>query len=276
MCTTPCTAIGRCPPITTMPEFLLLALLAGTGVAIAVGPLGSFVVWQRMAYFGDTLAHGALLGIAVGLWLAINPTFAVILVSVGIALVLIALQNQRQIATDTLLGILSHSALAFGLVFLTLIPGARGNMENLLFGELLTVSRAEVAVIWLTTALVLGVLYRLWRPLLATVVHEDLAEVEGVPTQRVAAILKLLLALVIAIAMKVVGVLLITALLIIPAATARRSAQTPEQMAVFASVAAALSVGGGLAASWFADTPAGPSIVASASCLFAIAALHRR
>lgn len=259
-----------------MPEFLILALLAGTGVAVAVGPLGSFVVWQRMAYFGDTLAHGALLGIAVGLWLAINPTFAVILVSVGIALVLIALQNQRQIATDTLLGILSHSALAFGLVFLTLIPGARGNMENLLFGELLTVSRAEVAMIWLTTALVLGVLYRLWRPLLATVVHEDLAEVEGVPTQRVAAILKLLLALVIAIAMKVVGVLLITALLIIPAATARRCAQTPEQMAVFASVAAALSVGGGLAASWFADTPAGPSIVASASCLFAIVALHRR
>lgn len=270
----PCLRTAVLPAI-TMPEFLALALLAGIGVAIAVGPLGSFVVWQRMAYFGDTLAHAALLGVAVGLWLNIQPTLAVILVSISLALVLIGLQRQRQIATDTLLGILSHSALAAGLIALALIPGARSNRENLLFGELLTVTAAEVAMIWLTAALVLGVLYRLWRPLLATVVHEDLACVEGVATQRVAAILKLMLAVVIAIAMKVVGVLLITALLIIPAATARRFARTPEQMAVVASAVAALSVGMGLALSWFADTPAGPSIVVSASGLFAVAASTR-
>lgn len=260
-----------------MPEFLALALLAGIGVAVVVGPLGAFMVWQRMAYFGDTLAHSALLGIAVGLWFAINPTLAVILVCVGLALALIALQNQNLLATDTLLGILSHSALALGLISLTLIPGARANMENLLFGELLTVTPIEVTVIWLTAALVLAALYTLWRPLLATVVHEDLAQVEGVPTRRVTTILKLILALVIAIAMKAVGVLLITALLIIPAATARRFSRTPEQMAVLASAIAALSVALGLAASWFVDTPAGPSIVLGASSLFGIsAALYRR
>lgn len=259
-----------------MPEFLTLALLAGVGVAIVAGPLGSLMVWQRMAYFGDTLAHSALLGIAIGLWFAINPTLAVILVCVGLALALIALQNQNLLATDTLLGILSHSALALGLVALTLIPGARANMENLLFGELLTVTPTEVAAIWLTAALVLAALYKLWRPLLATVVHADLAQVEGVSTQRVTAILKVMLALVIAIAMKVVGVLLITALLIIPAATARRFARTPEQMAVLASAIAAFSVGLGLAASWYGDTPAGPSIVLGAGCLFAVSVACRR
>lgn len=258
-----------------MPEFLLLALLAGTGVAAVVGPLGAFMVWQRMAYFGDTLAHSALLGIVVGLWFALDATLAVILVCAALALALIALQRQQALATDTLLGVLAHSALALGLVAVSLTPGARANLEALLFGELLTVTPRDVATIWLTAALVLAVLHRLWRPLLATVVHADLAQVEGVATERVAAILKLLLAVVIAIAMKVVGALLIMALLIIPAATARRFAQTPEQMAGLASAIAVLGVGLGLAASWFADTPAGPSIALSASALFAISLLYR-
>jgi len=258
-----------------MYDFLYLALLAGLGVAIVAGPMGSLVVWQRMAYFGDTLAHGSLLGIALGMWFSLSNSVAVVIVCLLIAGVLIVFERQRLLATDTVLGILSHGSLALGLVALTLIPGARTDMEALLFGDILTVTAAEVAVVWLMAVCVLIALWRLWPSLLAITVHEDLARVEGVRVDVVKAVLKLLLALVVAISMKVVGVLLITALLIIPAASARHFAKTPEQMALLASGAAMLAVVSGLASSWWLNTPVGPSIVVSASLFFVLVLLAR-
>jgi len=258
-----------------MYDFLYLALLAGLGVAIVAGPMGSLVVWQRMAYFGDTLAHGSLLGIALGMWLSWSNSLAVVIVCLLIAGVLIVFERQRLLATDTILGILSHGSLALGLVALTLIPGARTDMEALLFGDILTVTAVEVSVVWLMAVCVLLALWRLWPSLLAITVHEDLARVEGVRVDAVKAVLKLLLALVVAISMKVVGVLLITALLIIPAASARHFAKTPEQMALLASGVAMLAVCAGLAASWWLNTPVGPSIVVSASLFFVLVLLFR-
>ena len=258
-----------------MYDFLYLALLAGLGVAIVAGPMGSLVVWQRMAYFGETLAHGALLGIALGMWLAWSSSLAVIVVCLLIAALLITFESQQMLATDTVLGILSHSSLALGLIALTLIPGVRTDMEALLFGDILTVTVAEVTLVWLMAGGVLAALWRLWPMLLSITVHEDLARVEGVPVERLKIVLKLLLALVVAISMKVVGVLLITALLIIPAATARHFAKTPEQMASLASVVAMLAVCAGLAASWWVNPPVGPSIVVSASVFFVVVFLGR-
>ena len=259
-----------------MVEFLFLALVAGLGVAAVAGPLGSFVVWGRMAYFGDTLAHSALMGIAFSLWLQISPGLAVAIVCVAIASGLIALQQQLSLATDTLLGILSHSALALGLIAIYLMPGARVNLEAMLFGDLLSVTAAEAGVIWLVSALVLALLVLLWRPLIAMTVHQDLARVEGTPVGLVKGVLMLALALVIAIAMKVVGVLLITALLVIPAATARRFARTPEAMALFGSLFAMLAVVCGLGLAWVLDAPAGPSVVLSAGLFFLTAQLGKR
>jgi len=251
-----------------MDSFLIYALLAGLGVALIAGPLGTFVVWRRMAYFGDTLAHSALLGIALSLWLSITPGVAVTIVCLLIATGLLALQNQQTLATDTLLGILSHSFLALGLIAIYLIPGARVDLEGILFGDLLTVSPGDTLMIWTVGLCVTALLIWLWRPLLSITVHQDLAQVEGTPVAAVKAVLMLSLALVIAIAMKVVGVLLITALLVIPAAAARGLAKTPGAMAIMASVVGSLAVVGGLALSWFADTPAGPSIVLCAGLLF--------
>lgn len=259
-----------------MTDFLLLALLAGLGVALVSGPLGAFVVWRRMAYFGDTLAHSALLGVAAGLWLSIAPGLAVILICLLIALGLLVLQRQHTLATDTLLGILSHSSLALGIIAMYLIPGARVDLEALLFGDLLAVTPLETLGIWVAAGVVLTLIYRLWTPLLAITVHEDLARVEGVRVGWVKAALMLTLALVIAIAMKVVGVLLITALLVIPAATARRFASSPASMALLGSVAGALAVCLGVAASWWWDTPMGPSIVLGAGLLFAASLLRRQ
>jgi len=271
-----CTA-KSCPTNTatdltaTMPDFLLYALLAGLGLALVAGPLGSFVVWRRMAYFGDTLSHSALLGIALGMLLDINLTLAVTVGCVLIAVLLVALQHKEWLASDTLLGILAHSTLSLGLVVLALTENVRVDLMAYLFGDLLAITASDLG--WMLGGLlvVLVLMSLLWRNLLSITVHEELARVEGLPVTAIRLALMLLIAIVIAVAMKVVGVLLITSLLIIPPAAAQRHARTPEQMALGASVLGVLAVLGGLTMSWHLDTPAGPSIVVCAAALFMLA-----
>ncbi|MBB3102978.1 zinc ABC transporter permease subunit ZnuB [Azomonas macrocytogenes] len=259
-----------------MPDFLLNALLAGLALAVVAGPLGSFVVWRRMAYFGDTLSHSALLGVALGLLLGVSPTLAVTVGCVLLAVLLVALQQQRLLASDTLLGILAHSTLSLGLVTLSFMRDVRVDLMGYLFGDLLAVSSEDLAWIIGGSALVLTLLVVLWRPLLAITVHEELARVEGLPVATIRLALMLLIAVVIAVAMKIVGVLLITSLLIIPAAAARRHARSPEQMAIGASLLGMLAVCAGLSLSWYQDTPAGPSIVVGAAVFFLCSALLPR
>ena len=260
-----------------MPDFLLNALLAGLALALVAGPLGSFVVWRRMAYFGDTLAHAALLGVAVGLLLDVSPTLAVTVGCVLLAVLLVTLQQRQPLAADTLLGILAPSTLSLGLVVLSFNSEVRIDLLGYLFGDLLAVGPSDLLWIVAGSALVLACLLALWRQLLAVTVHEELAQVEGLPVAGLRLALVLLIALVIAVAMKIVGVLLITSLLIIPAAAAQRHSRTPEQMAIGASLLGMLAVGGGLSLSWFEDTPAGPSIVVCAASLFLLSlALPRR
>lgn len=260
-----------------MDDFLLMALAGGVGVALIAGPLGSFMVWRRMAYFGDTLSHSALLGIALGIAADINLNFAVILGCLVLAIILVALQQQRQIASDTLLGIMAHSSLALGLVVISLLPDVRIDLMGYLFGDLLAIGPQDLMWIYGGGLLVGALLITLWRPLLAITVNEELAQVEGVPVVKVRLALMLLIALVIAVAMKIVGVLLITSLLIVPAASAQRLAASPEKMALLASLIGSIAVGLGLYASYQWDTPAGPSVVVAASGLFLLTlAANRR
>ena len=259
-----------------MPDFLFNALLAGLALAIVAGPLGSFVVWRRMAYFGDTLSHAALLGLALGLLLEVNPTLAVTFGCLLLAVLLGSLQQRLKLASDTLLGILAPTTLALGLVVLSFMSDVRVDLLGYLFGDLLAVSPTDLLWILGGSALVMLVLTLLWRPLLAITVHEELAQVEGLPVGVLRLVLMLLIAIVIAVAMKIVGVLLITSLLIIPAAAAQRHSRTPEQMALVASLLGVLAVCGGLALSWFKDTPAGPSIVVCAAAGFALSLLIPR
>jgi zinc transport system permease protein len=260
----------------TMTDFLLYALLAGLGVAAVAGPLGCFVVWRRMAYFGDTLAHSALLGVALGVLLEVNLSISVAAVPLLMALGLVYLEQRGILSLDTLLGILSHSALATGLVVISLLPDVRVDLISLLFGDLLSVTVDDLYVIYAVAAAVLGLLILLWKPLISITVQAELAAVEGIKVSAVRTALMLITALVIAIAMKIVGVLLITALLIIPAATARRMSRTPEQMALVASAIAMLTVVLGLSMSWQLDTPAGPSVVVCAALLFMLSLVVRQ
>lgn len=249
-------------------DFMIRAALAGLGVALAAGPLGSFVIWRRMAYFGDATAHAAILGVALALALGLPVMAGTVIVALAMAGTISALAG-RGWAVDTLLGVLAHSSLAFGLVAASQIPGARLGLEGWLFGDILAVGRTDLLVIWGGAALVAGLLAWRWQALLTCTLNEDLAQASGLHPGRERLILTLALALTVAVSLKVVGALLIAAMLIIPAATARVFARSPEGMAVGATALGGLAALGGLFVSYHQDTPAGPSIVAVAALLFA-------
>ncbi|RWR10174.1 iron chelate uptake ABC transporter family permease subunit [Paenirhodobacter populi] len=255
-------------------DFLIRAGLAGVGLTLATGPLGSFVVWRRMAYFGDATAHAAILGVALSFGLGMPLYAGTLLVALTMAVAVTRLSNRGQ-SMDTVLGVIAHSALAFGLVAASFIPGLRVDLSTFLFGDILAVGRGDVAVIWGGSALVLGLLLWRWQRLLTATVNEELAQASGIEPERERLVLTLALALTVAVAIKIVGALLIAALLIVPAAAARRLARSPEGMALWAVVMGSLSVLLGLWASLTWDTPGGPSIVAASAVLFALSCLLR-
>ncbi|MCH2041952.1 MAG: metal ABC transporter permease [Saccharospirillaceae bacterium] len=248
----------------------LVPLLTGVLLATITGPLGSFVVWRRMAFFGDTLAHGALLGITLGVLTDINLTVALALSCVLLALLLMPLQNRSNLSSDTLLGIVSHSTLAIGLVALSLADGVRVDLMSYLFGDLLAVEISDLAWVSASVMVIGGLMALNWRGLLASTVSPELAEIDGYPVKRLNLLLVLMLAMVVALAMKIVGILLVSALLVVPAATARSFARTPQQMVLIAAASGISSVLLGIWASFQWDTPTGPSVVVAAAGLFTL------
>ncbi len=266
--------------VTMIEDFFIRSLLAGVGLALVAGPLGCFVIWRQMAFFGETMAHSALLGAALSLALEIDILWGVLAIILVVAGLLLALKSNSNpvgqlFSNDSLLGILSHSALALGLVVVGLMSWLRLDILSFLVGDVLSVSNADLMAIYGGGLAILIVLAFIWQPLLLATVSKDIAQAEGRSPARVELILVLLLAVTIAIAIKIVGVLLITALLIIPAATARRFSATPEQMAMFAVIVGILAVVGGLFGSLQFDTPSGPSIVVAAMMVF-VASLATR
>jgi zinc transport system permease protein len=253
-------------------DFLVRAGLAGLGVALAAAPLGCFVLWRRMAYFGDATAHAAILGVALALAFSMSVFTGALLVALAMA-VTVTVLSQRGQAMDTLLGVLAHSALAVGLVAVSLIQGVRIDLTAYLFGDILAVGRSDLVVIWGGGAAVVALLVWRWQALLTATLSPDLAYAAGLNPLREQLVLTVALAIVVAVAIKVVGALLIGAMLIIPAAAARPFARTPEGMAVLAMAAGALAAVSGLAASFRWDTPTGPTIVCAAAAVFAVSAL---
>jgi zinc transport system permease protein len=250
-------------------DFMTRATLAGVGVAIAAAPLGCFVVWRKMAYFGDATAHAAILGVALSLALQISIFSGALAVALAMA-VTVTLLWGRGFAMDTLLGVLAHSALAFGLVAVSFLSGVRIDLMAYLFGDILAVSRSDLIVIWGGATLVVALVAWRWTALLTATLNDELAYASGMDPRREQLILTLALAVTVAVAIKVVGALLIAAMLIVPAAAARNLARTPEAMAAIAAAIGAVSAVAGLRAAYLLDTPAGPSIVCVAAILFAV------
>ena len=256
-------------------DFLLRAAIAGLGVALAAGPLGSFVIWRRMAYFGDATSHAAILGVALALILSMPITLGTLIVALAMAAT-VSWLAARGHAMDATLGVLAHSALALGLVAISFVPAVRVDLSAFLFGDILAVGKADLAVIWGGALLVVALLVWRWSRLLTATLSRELAAASGIDPDREGLVLTLALAVVVAVALKVVGALLIAAMLIIPAAAARGLARTPEGMAMGAVGIGAASALAGLGASWQFDTPAGPSIVSAAAAVFLVVALFGR
>ena len=162
-------------------DFLVRALLAGIGLALVTGPAGCFVVWLHLAYFSETIAHSALLGVVLALVLQIDLVIGIFVSACLVTLLMFYLQRRGSLPADTVLGLLAHGGMATGLVVLAFFPNIRIDLQALLFGDILAVSRSDLALIWGGGALVLG---RIWRPLLAATVNADLATVAGLHPQR--------------------------------------------------------------------------------------------
>ncbi|MEQ8342687.1 MAG: metal ABC transporter permease [Marinovum algicola] len=254
--------------MTLLDDFIVRAVLAGLGVALAAAPLGCFVVWRRMAYFGDATAHASILGVALALAFSVSPFLGALIVALAMATTVSVLSG-RGFAIDTMLGVLAHSSLAFGLVAVSMLDGVRIDLMSYLFGDILAVGRADLLVIWGGAAAVIGLMLWRWQALLTATLSDELAWAAGIDPRREQMVLTLALALVVAVAIKVVGVLLIAAMLIIPAAAARPLSSTPETMAAIAAMVGGGAVLGGVQLALVLDSPTGPTIVCAAALLFA-------
>lgn len=254
-------------------DFFFRAVLGGIGVALVTGPLGCIIIWRRLAYFGDTLSHSALLGISLALLFDINVTLAVFGISVTVSILLMVLQRHASLSSDALLGMLAHSTLAIGLVVLAFMTWVRVDLMGFLFGDILAITAFDLVIIWGGGICVLAIVFIIWRSLFAATVSYEIATAEGLSPDHANFIFMIMMAGVIAISMKIVGVLLITALLIIPAVTARRLSRSPEQMALFSSIIGLISVWIGLLGSLEWDIPAGPSIVVAALICFILSVI---
>ena len=257
-------------------DFIVRAIIAGIGIALVTGPLGCFVVWRRLSFFGDTLAHSALLGVLISITLDINVSLTIFVVASLVAILLLRLERTTNLAGDSLLGLISHSSLAIGLVILGFLSFIRFDVMGVLFGDILSVNSNDLLVIWIGGALILVVLSYIWKPLFASTVNYELAEAEGMKPERVNAIFTILLAALIAISIKMIGILLITGLLIIPTAMARNLSDNPRQMVILSIIGGLLSVLIGLYASFEINTSSGPSIVVVALILFILSLMTIR
>ncbi len=249
-------------------DFFFRALIAGLGVALVTGPLGCFVIWRRLSFFGDTLAHAALLGVTISLAIDMNISLAVFIVSSIVALILLRLQKTTNLAGDALLGLLAHSSLALGLVVLGFLSFIRFDIMGLLFGDILSVTKVDLIVIWVGGLAIILILKLIWKSLFASTINYDLAAAEGMNPEKANAIFTILMAAIIAISIKMVGLLLITGMLIVPAAMARNLSNSPMQMVFFSVIGGLLSVLIGLFASLEINSPSGPSIISVALILF--------
>ena len=249
-------------------DFLFRAFVAGIGLAIITGPLGCFIVWRRLSYFGDTLAHSALLGVVIAYALSFNIILSVFVISGVISLSLLYLQKKTFLPNDALLGLLAHSVLAVGLVLLGILSFIRIDLMGLLFGDILSVNVNDLLIIWIGGCVVLVLLILIWRPLFAGTVNLELAKAEGLNPELANTIFTLLIAAVIAISIKIVGILLITGLLIIPASASRNLSSTPIQMAIIASIIGVISVILGLYSSLTWNSSTGPTILSISLLIF--------
>jgi zinc transport system permease protein len=253
-------------------SFLIYAAVSGSCLCCLSGPLGALMVWQRLSYFSDTLAHTSLLGAACALSCGVNIYAGMAISTIAVAYLLRA---PSMLTADTKLALLSHSLFAIALLLMSLLAQKQQiNIIHYLYGDILTVSSQQLINISITVLLLLIVLRRYWGSLIMLTLHRELAQAEGLAVQRLQTLYLLLLAISFTVLMPIFGALLLGALFILPQASARLFARTPEAMAWQGSAYGILAVNGGLALSYWLDWPSSPTIIVVASGIFAMLSLY--
>jgi zinc transport system permease protein len=248
-------------------DFLLRAVLAGLIMVVIAAPMGCLMVWQRLAFLSDTLGHAAVLGVGLGLMLQLEPIFGVLAVALVIVFSLSRVSSFNSALSETTLAIISHTGLAGGIILVGLLPGPTVNLEAILFGDLLATTRTDLLNLLLTTVLLLVLLLRHWRAFVAVSVSREIAQAEGIEVRRIQFLMYIMIALLVAVMMKVMGVLLIAAMLVIPTTSARLFSRSPEQMVYISGLYGLFALGGGITSSFHFDWQTGPAIVVSATVL---------
>ena len=256
-------------------ELFFWPFLAAALLAMIASPLGVFVVWQKQSYFGATIAHAAILGVSFALILNTPLTLTTVILSMLIGSGIFYLSRHTNLSNDTLLGILAHSTLALGMVMIAFQENGQIDVMALLFGDLLTINQTDTILLMMCLTLTFVFFNCYWRDMLNITFNRELAQVEGTPVAKVQLMFVLLLSFMIALTMKMVGVLLITSLLIIPAASAHRLSKTPQQMLFWTFLISLLAVILGIIASIQYDIPTGASIVLVSSLIFVMLQFYK-
>jgi len=249
--------------------FMQRALLA----ALFLGPLcafmGVFVTARRMAFFSDTISHAALTGVALGFWFGLaDPTWPMIFVSLLVALAIMWLRENTDLLSDTIMALLLSSSVAVGVIILSLLKGFRGELHSYLFGEILAIGPQEV---WMAAGMFVAVGFALlWQlsSLTLLTAHEDMAQVCGVPVRRFNYLFVIVLTFAVALTIRLLGIILVTALIVIPAAAARSVCRNLRQQIVCSLGFGLIGSLGGTLLSYQLDVPCGPAIVLTCVVLF--------
>lgn len=247
--------------------FIIRGILAGIAVALISGLVGCFVVWRRMSYYGESIAHSSLLGVGLGILMGIGINLGVIFTCLLFGILFLWLQQSKVLSSDTLLGVLAHLALSVGVIVISM-NRVKIDIHSFLFGDILTVTQNDLWGMYLAVLVVVIIICLNWSSLLLVTIDEDLAKAEGVNPLFINLLLTSILTIVVAVSIQIIGLLLITSMLIIPAAASRRLVNSPETMAVVATVIGILSVIIGIFLSVEIDAPSGPSIVVVSASLF--------
>ena len=250
-------------------EFMRNALAAGLLAAVACGIVGVYVVVKRLVFIGGGIAHTSFGGIGLGYFLGINPIIGALVFALGAGLTIGLVTRRTRLPEDTAIGVLWAMGMAFGVILIGLTPGYAPDLMSYLFGNILTVPSSDLLLMLVLDAVILGTVFALYKEYLVVAFDEEYATAVGMPVEKLWLLLLGMIALTVVVLIRVVGMILVIALLTFPAATARQFTHNMKTMMVLSVALGALFTVGGLALSYVLRLPSGATIILLGGCVLA-------
>lgn len=253
--------------ILTLP-FMQRAFIAGISLGALLACMGMFVVARRISFFGDGIAHASLAGVAIGIVAGLNPFLTALLTGVIVAIGIYILERKTRIASDALIGLIFTTSLALGVVLLSLRSGYQPELISFLFGNILTLTRIDVLLITLFSVSIISILAMTFKQFALVVFDRTTAWLRGLPVKTFEFLFYVILAIAVVLGVKLLGIILVSALLIIPPTAAKLVARSLTSLIVISVVLAEVAVISGLTLSYYLDLPSGATIILVSALLF--------